>query len=568
MRILVTLAVEVEFAPWRKLRNLQAMQIVEIPVFRAQVGGAQVDFVITGMGVENAFRVANKLLSEPYQVCITAGFAGALQEAHAVGHILVADAVRELGKSKTLSCGRNLVYAAAADGALRVKLFLTSDHVVRTAEEKKALAPFADAVEMESFGVLTAAAAHQRSAVAIRVISDLMTTDMPAIVDTAVAVIYGGEGNDEIQGEVNDDTLYGGAGNDVVTGYFFFVSGGMVQPFGPGSGDDVLHGGSGRDALYGFDGNDTLFGDDGTDDGIAVQVPTVTLGVMVASGLYGGDGDDRIYAGSGTDLVYAGAGNDLLYGGTGNSTLIGDAGDDAIYGGEGRNQLSGGAGNDTLEGEDGNDTLDGGTGSDLLEGQDGNDSLYLSSGTGVAYGGAGNDTAYGGANADMLIGDAGNDVLAGNGGNDYLYGGDGLDYFYGGDGNDRFYGGDGNDTLRGGAGNDTLVGGAGNDYFDGGTGTNYYFGGDGGGPGSGAGHDIFVLAADAATQNIAIVQDWTEGLDRVLLTGSHFTSFANLLAHSHQSGAYFVIQADANDSILLNGATASSVHASDFSIVS
>ena len=186
MRILVTFAVEVEFAPWRKLRNLQAMEIVEIPVFRAQVGGAQVDFVITGMGVENAFRVANKLLSEPYQVCITAGFAGALQEAHAVGHILVADAVRELGKSKTLSCGRNLVDAAAADGALRVKLFLTSDHVVRTAEEKKALAPFADAVEMESFGVLTAAAAHQRSAVAIRVISDLMKTDMPAIVDTAV----------------------------------------------------------------------------------------------------------------------------------------------------------------------------------------------------------------------------------------------------------------------------------------------------------------------------------------------------------------------------------------------
>jgi adenosylhomocysteine nucleosidase len=186
MRILVTFAVEAEFAPWRKLRNLEEMEIAATPVFRARVGSAKADFAITGMGVQHAFRTANKLLSEPYQVCITAGFAGALKEAHIVGRILVADAVQELGKSKTYCCGRNLVHAAAMEGASRVKLFLTSDHVVRTVEERKQLAPFADAVEMESFGVLSAAAAHGRSAVAIRVISDSMTTDMPAIVDTAV----------------------------------------------------------------------------------------------------------------------------------------------------------------------------------------------------------------------------------------------------------------------------------------------------------------------------------------------------------------------------------------------
>jgi len=186
MRILVTFAVEAEFAPWRKLRNLEAVEIADIPVFRSQVGSAKVDFVVTGVGVANAFKVTNKLLSEPYQACITAGFAGALNDIHVVGRILVADAVRELGKSKTLCCGRNLVHAAASDGAAQVKLFLTSDHVVRVSEEKRALAPFTDAVEMESFGVLTAAIAHHRPVVAIRVISDSMRTDMPAIVDTAV----------------------------------------------------------------------------------------------------------------------------------------------------------------------------------------------------------------------------------------------------------------------------------------------------------------------------------------------------------------------------------------------
>jgi adenosylhomocysteine nucleosidase len=186
MRILVTFAVEAEFAPWRKLRNLEETTIAGTTVFRAQVGRAQADFALTGMGIENAFRVTDILLSEPYQFCITSGFAGSLKEGDSVGNVLVADAIQELGKSKTLACSRNLVEAARNDGASRVRMFLTTDHVVRTIAEKKELSPFADAVEMESFGVLSAAAGHQRPAVAIRVISDSMRSDMPAIVDTAV----------------------------------------------------------------------------------------------------------------------------------------------------------------------------------------------------------------------------------------------------------------------------------------------------------------------------------------------------------------------------------------------
>jgi len=186
MRVLVTFAVEAEFAPWRKLRDLEQIKLSGLEAFRARVGSANVDFAVTGMGVENAKRVSSALLDEPYQVCITAGFAGALKEEHRVGHILVADSVQLMGKTKTLQCGRNLVYAARDDGAKQVKLFLTADHVVRTTEEKRKLAPFADAVEMESFGVLSAAADKKRSVVAIRVISDDVRTDMPAIVDTAV----------------------------------------------------------------------------------------------------------------------------------------------------------------------------------------------------------------------------------------------------------------------------------------------------------------------------------------------------------------------------------------------
>jgi adenosylhomocysteine nucleosidase len=186
MRILVTFAIEAEFAPWRRLRNLEEIKMSGQSVFRAQVGRAQADFVLTGIGVENAFRAANNLMNEPYQFCITSGFAGALKEKYSVGHILVADAVQELGKSKTVVCARNLVHAAKSDGASAVSMFITANHVVRTIEEKKQLAPFADAVEMESFGVLSAAALHKRPTVAIRAVSDSLTNDMPAIVDTAV----------------------------------------------------------------------------------------------------------------------------------------------------------------------------------------------------------------------------------------------------------------------------------------------------------------------------------------------------------------------------------------------
>jgi adenosylhomocysteine nucleosidase len=186
MKILVTFAVEAEFAPWRRLRDLREIKIGEISVYQAQIGRAQVDFVITGMGMENASKVSEALLNQPYQFCVTAGFAGALGEKHSVGDILVAESVQELGKTKTLQASRNLVYAARGDGAKLVKMFLTSAEVISSAEEKARLAPFADAVEMESFAILSAAQRHRKSVVAIRVISDSALHDVPAAISTMV----------------------------------------------------------------------------------------------------------------------------------------------------------------------------------------------------------------------------------------------------------------------------------------------------------------------------------------------------------------------------------------------
>jgi nucleoside phosphorylase len=186
MKILVTFAVEAEFAPWRRLRDLREIKVSGVSMYQAQVGRAQVDFAVTGMGMENARRISEAVLEQPYEFCITAGFAGALDEKHSVGDILVAEAVQELGKPKTLQCSRNLAYAARDDGAQLVKLFLTSSHVVSTSEEKNQLAPFADAVEMESFAIVASAQRHKKAVVAIRAISDSVRHDVPASVSTMV----------------------------------------------------------------------------------------------------------------------------------------------------------------------------------------------------------------------------------------------------------------------------------------------------------------------------------------------------------------------------------------------
>ena len=118
--------------------------------------------------------------------------------------------------------------------------------------------------------------------------------------------------------------------------------------------------------------------------------------------------------------------------------------------------------------------------------------------------------------------------------------------------------------MYGGAGVDVLIGGAGNDYFDGGTGVNYYFGGNGGGPGTGVGNDTFNISLGG----IDVVQDWTEGLDQVVLNGSGFASFSDVLSHSFQNGAYLVVQIDPSTAVWLNGASAASINAGDFTIVS
>ena len=186
MRILVTFAVDAEFAPWRKLRNFNTRVLDGFEILQARIGRATVDFIVTGMGMENARNGAQAAMSEPHTVCIASGFAAALKPSHKVGDVLAARAVQQLGKSKTIECSRNLFMAAFENRAREAKMFLTVEHLVASAEEKQRLSAFADAADMESFATLSVASQKNVPAIAIRVISDLFDEDVPASVDMTV----------------------------------------------------------------------------------------------------------------------------------------------------------------------------------------------------------------------------------------------------------------------------------------------------------------------------------------------------------------------------------------------
>lgn len=186
MNILITYAVEAEFAPWRALRNLEKITVSGAEMHRAQVGSATVDFVITGVGAENAGRLVGTFISKNYSFCIISGFAGALKPSVKLAAIVVPEEVQNHDTRQREICDASLLSQASKNGATRITTMLTTDHVVNTAAEKSSLSAYAEAVDMESYAILHAANTKSVPAAVVRVISDSFDRDMPAELDTMV----------------------------------------------------------------------------------------------------------------------------------------------------------------------------------------------------------------------------------------------------------------------------------------------------------------------------------------------------------------------------------------------
>jgi len=416
--------------------------------------------------------------------------------------------------------------------------------------------------------------------------------------------MYGGAGDDKVEGMGHGSRLWGGAGDDSLHGAPNArvwggagddeASGGRVWG---GGGDDWL---SGR-WLWGGAGDDILWPDD---DG----------------GARGGDGDDvfrmthwgsswnrpvkSAWGDAGRDLFYAGhakiedplprdaaaldalvkrlmrAKHDLdkevegqSY--VGSVRLFGGAEDDVfLLNGPIRGAVSMGAGDDRLEATRLSADVQAGGGDDVLRfaTYDGPGRVFeewvpsrlrRDEGAPAFSLGGGDDRLEatfndGGA---LIEGDAGDDVIEvfsrfrstlveGGRGADQLLGGPSADFSYGGAGRDLLEGRDGRDVLQGGADDDALFGGDGPDVLIGGGGRDVMTGG--------AGRDAFVFGqGHARAGDPDVIEDFPPGEDRLRFETKDLRDGARVEASAE--GALVLFGPSESSTVLLRGVDASEV---------
>jgi adenosylhomocysteine nucleosidase len=149
--------------------------------------GIRVAVVESGAGFARARRATQALIEghSPKWV-LSCGFSGALVPEISIGHIVVADSIVDL-HGQTLEI--DMKFPADAERGTLAGRILTGDAIVRLIEEKRRLAEKygALAVDMESLAVAQVCREFGARFLAIRVISDDLSRDLPPEVLSLVA---------------------------------------------------------------------------------------------------------------------------------------------------------------------------------------------------------------------------------------------------------------------------------------------------------------------------------------------------------------------------------------------
>ena len=177
-----------------------------------------------------------------------------------------------------------------------------------------------------------------------------------------MAVIFGTQGRDTIDGTDQDDLIRGWAqGSNPGTDLGDLLVGlGGNDTLDGGGGGDALVGGDGQDELNGYGGADRLAGETDNDELFGDEGDDTLLGASGDDKLFGEVGVDTLFGGEGDDLLSSGVGADRLLGGDGADRLSGDEGDDKLAGGDGRDRFEFSRNYDTdriLDFEDDVDTI-------------------------------------------------------------------------------------------------------------------------------------------------------------------------------------------------------------------
>ena len=185
MKVLVTFAIDAEFAPWRKLRKFRRMLLGgarskdRLPVHRTTIGENDVTVFLTGMGRPNAAMLGQFAKAADAEFAISSGTAGALSPELEVGDVIAPKRVGTFKDSTGIGIRPSLLSFAERRGAKAVDVLLTSDRVIDSAEEKMNLSYFGNAVDMESAYLMEWLATENIPAMTIRTISDDSDRDLP-----------------------------------------------------------------------------------------------------------------------------------------------------------------------------------------------------------------------------------------------------------------------------------------------------------------------------------------------------------------------------------------------------
>ncbi|HMD43360.1 MAG TPA: hypothetical protein VKH45_09815 [Candidatus Acidoferrum sp.] len=184
MRVLVTFAVDAEFAPWRKLQEFKKTKLGNCGIwgFTCTLGEKEVQVFLTGMGTKTCQQSLARYdfgSAEKPDLIISAGLAGALTEQLKPGDTIVPERVRTLDNDADAQVDELLREKAVLAGGMRLETLITAMRIVQTVVEKKRLSCFGQAVDMESAYIMTKSVQAKIPCVTIRTISDSFDEDLP-----------------------------------------------------------------------------------------------------------------------------------------------------------------------------------------------------------------------------------------------------------------------------------------------------------------------------------------------------------------------------------------------------
>jgi nucleoside phosphorylase len=120
MKILVTLAVASEFAAWRRQHDFRQIAREPFALYVSEIAGNAVRVLLTGMGTAAATEATRWALSSPADICISSGFAGALNGELGVGAVLAGRVVLRAERELAVAGDHQLLAIAQDAGARQV----------------------------------------------------------------------------------------------------------------------------------------------------------------------------------------------------------------------------------------------------------------------------------------------------------------------------------------------------------------------------------------------------------------------------------------------------------------